>query len=88
MILVVTQHKFEVHINIWLCLIFLTKNIKSLASMDFMTVWIWSIPLDVVHGHKCKKVVSIIFLIISGSSLKRKFSEISHGAETRDNIII
>ena len=32
--------------------------------------------------------VSIIFLIISGSSLGRKFNKISHGAETRDNIFI
>ena len=32
--------------------------------------------------------VSIICLIVSGSSLTRKFSKVSHGAVTRDNIII
>ena len=50
------------------------------------------ISLDFLFSSKLiimkESCVSITFLIISESSLRRKFSKISHGAETRDNIII
>lgn len=56
------------------------KHVNFLIYSDFMS----SSKFLIVK----ESYISIMFLIISGSSIRRKFCKISHGAKTQNNIII